>query len=69
MDIKALSEKYDSYIVEQRRWFHERPELSYQEVETTKAIKDRLEAMGIPVTTFDGLYGCVGEIKGGKGPG
>ena len=31
MDIRALAEKYEGYIIEQRRWFHAHPELSWEE--------------------------------------
>ena len=43
MDIKALAEKYESYIIEQRRWFHAHPELSWEEYKTTDAIAAQLE--------------------------
>lgn len=66
MDIKKLAEKYDDYIIEQRRYFHQRPELSFEEKETTQALKKQLEDMGIEVTTFDDYYGLVGMIRGGK---
>ena len=66
MDIKQLAEKYDGYIIEQRRYFHAHPELSFEEVETTKAIGERLAEMGIPVTTFPDYNGLVGHIKGSK---
>ncbi|MFV0496679.1 MAG: amidohydrolase [Candidatus Fimivivens sp.] len=66
MDIKQLAEKYDDYIIEQRRYFHARPELSFEEVETTKALCARLAEMGIPTTTFSDYNGLVGHIKGGK---
>lgn len=66
MDIKKLAEKYDDYIIEQRRYFHQRPELSFEEKETTQALKKQLEDMGIEVTIFDDYYGLVGMIRGGK---
>lgn len=66
MDIKQLAEKYDGYIIEQRRYFHAHPELSFEEFETTRAIAERLSEMGIPVTTFPDYNGLVGHIKGGK---
>lgn len=66
MDIKKLAEKYDDYIIEQRRYFHQHPELSFEEKETTQALKNQLEDMGIEVTTFDDYYGLVGIIHGGK---
>jgi len=66
MDIRQLAEKYNPYIIEQRRWFHQHPELSYEEIETTKAIKTQLEAIGIPVTAFPDYNGLTGIIHGGK---
>ena len=66
MDIKQLAEKYDGYIIEQRRYFHAHPELSFEEVETTKALCECLAEMEIPVTTFPDYNGLVGYIKGGK---
>lgn len=69
MDIKKLAEKYNEYIITQRRYFHENPELSFEEVETTKAIKNELEDMGIEVQTFDDYQGLVGTIYGGRNTG
>lgn len=69
MDIKKLAEKYNEYIITQRRYFHENPELSFEEVETTKRIKDELEDMGIEVQTFDDYNGLVGTIYGGRNTG
>ena len=66
VNIKDLAKKYDGYVIEERRYFHQHPELSFEEVETTRALKERLEAMGIPVVTFPDYNGLVGEIKGGK---
>ncbi len=66
MDIKKLAEKYNDYIIAERRYFHQRPELSFKEFETTKALKERLEGMGIPVATFPDYTGLVGVIKCGK---
>lgn len=66
MDIKSLAEKYEDYIIEQRRYFHAHPELSLEEVETTKAIKKQLEDMNIEVQTFPDYTGLVGHIKTGK---
>ena len=31
MDIKALAQKYEPYIIERRRYFHAHPELSFKE--------------------------------------
>lgn len=67
MDIKEKTENIKDYIIEMRRHFHQNPELSLEEFETTKKIINELEKMGIEVSTFkDGLTGCVGTIKGAK---
>ena len=67
MDIKEKAENIKDYIIEMRRDFHQNPELSLEEFETTKKIVNELEKMGIEVSTFkDGLTGCIGTIKGAK---
>ncbi len=67
MDIKEKVENIKDYIIEMRRHFHQNPELSLEEFETTKKIVNELEKMGIEVSTFkDGLTGCIGTIKGAK---
>ena len=66
MDIKERAEQLEGYIIEQRRYFHAHPELSFEEKETTAALKRLLEEMGIPATTFPDYYGLVGHIKGKK---
>lgn len=65
MNIKEAAEKYNDYIVAQRRRFHAHPELSFEEKETTAAIKGELEAMGIAVETFPDYNGLIGTIQGG----
>lgn len=67
MDIKEKAENIKDYIIEMRRHFHQNPELSLEEFETTKKIVNELEKMGIEVSTFkDGLTGYIGTIKGAK---
>jgi amidohydrolase len=67
MDIKEKAENIKDYIIEMRRHFHQNPELSLEEFETTKKIVNELEKIGIEVSTFkDGLTGCIGTIKGAK---
>ncbi len=67
MDIKEKAENSKDYIIEMRRHFHQNPELSLEEFETTKKIVNELEKMSIEVSTFkDGLTGCIGTIKGAK---
>ena len=66
MDIRALAEKYEGYIIEQRRWFHAHPELSWEEFGTTDHIQEELEKMGLEVHRFEGRSGCTAMIYGGK---
>ena len=66
MDIRALAEQYESYIIEQRRWFHAHPELSWEEFGTTDHIQQELEKMGLEVHRFDGRPGCTAMIYVGK---
>ena len=66
MDIRALAEKYEGYIIEQRRWFHAHPELSWEEFGTTDHIQEELEKMGLEVHRFEGRLGCTAMIYGGK---
>lgn len=65
MNIKASAEKYNDFIIERRRFYHSIPELSFEEVRTTKEIAEDLKNMGIEVETFPDYNGLVGTIKGG----
>ena len=44
MDIKALAQQYEPWIIEKRRWYHMHPELSSEEKETLEQIKRCLPA-------------------------
>lgn len=46
--IRTLTAELEPYIVRERRHFHQHPELSLQEFETTTAIARELDSMGIP---------------------
>jgi len=65
MTIKELAEKYDGYIIKNRRYFHQNPELSWKEENTTNLIEAELKSMGIETTRFLGKTGVSGIIKGG----
>ena len=52
-----------SYVIPIRRKLHENPELSYQEIETTKTIATELEEMGIEVQVWDDITGVVGLLR------
>ena len=47
---------------------HQRPELSYHEVETSKRLAAELRSAGFEVTTGVGGTGVVGVLKNGAGP-
>lgn len=64
--IKKLAEKYADYIIEQRRYLHQIPELSLNEVKTTEKLVEELKKMNMEVITFPDYQGCIGIIKGGK---
>lgn len=65
MIMKDLAEKYESYIIEKRRYFHRHPELSYKEEKTTAYIVEELKAIGMDeVITFPDYYGCIGVLRG-----
>ncbi|MCQ2557716.1 MAG: amidohydrolase [Oscillospiraceae bacterium] len=66
MDLFEISKKYESYIIEQRRWFHQHPELSWEEVKTTEAIEEELKKMGLEVRRFPDHTGCTAMVYGGK---
>ncbi len=64
MDIRELSEQLEPYIIERRRFYHTIPELSGEEVETTKAIAADLRAMGLEPKLFKKYHGLTCEIHG-----
>lgn len=66
MNIKNIAEKNKEYIIERRRYFHQYPELSLEEFDTTKTLMAELKSMGIETMTYDGLQGVIGIIKGEK---
>ncbi len=66
MNFRDLAEQNEQWIIEQRRYFHEYPELSLKEVNTTKELGKRLEELGLEPKYFDDITGVMAEIKGGK---
>jgi len=57
---------YD-HLVENRRWFHQHPELSFKEFVTARKIAELLRGYGIP-EVFEGIAvtGVVALIRGGR---
>ena len=63
MNIAEAARKYADYTIEMRRYFHKYPELSLQEENTAKKIREELTKMGIPFVTMAN-YGTVATIGG-----
>ena len=58
-----LAAKYENYIVEMRRYFHENPELSNQEHNTVATIAAQLDDIGIPYVIVEN-GGILATVKG-----
>lgn len=68
MDIRKEVNEISRYIVKLRKHFHRYPELGLEEYETSKRIKEELEALGIPYleTAGTGVIGIIGKCEKGK---
>lgn len=62
-EIRGLADRFHREVVENRRFLHTHPELSFQEFRTSAFIKERLTIMGIPWKAMAGT-GVVALIKG-----
>ena len=57
-------------VIADRRYFHQHPELGFQEERTARRVIERLNALGLDhVITGVAKTGVVGVLHGGKGPG
>lgn len=63
MEIKELVKQNKDYVISLRRHFHQYPEASMEEYETSKKIKEELDKMGIEYVSCAGT-GVVATIKG-----
>ena len=73
MGLQAMAQKVDQMVaeiepkvIEWRRDFHQNPELSNREFETSKKVAAFLEGLGMEVQTGLAHTGVVGILKGGK---
>jgi len=64
--IHPLILKIKDEIIENRRYFHKYPELSFQEFNTSKIIKQKLIDMGIKVQSGIAKTGLIADISGNK---
>ncbi len=63
MNVREYSKKVNDYVIELRRYFHQYPELSMQEFETSKKIQAELDKIGIDYKVYDEL-GVIARIEG-----
>lgn len=69
VEIETLVEKYRPEIVRLRRYFHMNPELSGQEIETSRLISARLISLGFEVKIGLARTGAIGLLRGNdQGP-
>ena len=63
-EIKKISDEIAGELVKIRRTIHEHPELGHHEEKTAALVAEKLQAIGLEVTTHVGLTGVVGLLKG-----
>jgi amidohydrolase len=64
----AINEHYDSHLEDLFLWFHQNPELGFQEQRTAARMAQELRDLGIEVVEGVGQTGLVGMIENGAGP-
>ena len=64
--MKATVQELKPIVEEVFEYLHSHPEISWQEIGTTKYLKDFLEAEGFQVQTFDDLTGLVVTVGSGE---
>ncbi|MDO5726118.1 MAG: M20 family metallopeptidase [Tissierellia bacterium] len=67
MGYQYITPEIEEYIVKMRRYFHENPELSWEEVNTQKKLKEELESMGLEpeIVAKTGLIAVINPEKDG----
>lgn len=64
--IKQLAQENAEEIIGYRRWLHQHPELSQQEVGTMNFVAEKLRSFGLEPRTGIGKTGCMAMIRGGQ---
>ena len=59
-------ERLTPQLIEDRRYFHQHPELAFQEENTARVVAQRLRELGLEVRTGVGRTGVVGVLRGGR---
>lgn len=66
MDLQAIAKSYNTYLIEQRRWFHQHPEIAEKEFLTSAHVKQELDKYGIAWEACGLQTGILVTIHGGK---
>ena len=66
MDIHAIAQEYNAYLIEMRRWFHQHPEIAEKEFETSARIRQELDKYGISWRPCGLQTGVLATIVGEK---
>lgn len=66
MDLQLIAKEYNSYLIEQRRWFHQHPEIAEKEFMTSSRVKEELNRYGISWRECGLQTGVLATIKGEK---
>ena len=66
MDLQLIAKEYNSYLIEQRRWFHQYPEIAEKEFMTSSRVKEELNRYGISWRECGLQTGVLATIKGEK---
>lgn len=67
--VQVLMKELEPRFIEDLHWFHENPEMSFQERDTTAYIRRELETLGVEILDTGLETGLVGLLEGGsKGP-
>lgn len=66
--LKKAVDSYEDYMIKTRRYLHENPELSSQEVNTSKFLKEEVRKLGLPITEVEGtgFYAILDTGRAGK---
>lgn len=66
MNVQEIASKYKDYLIEKRRFFHQYPEVSTKEYNTSKAIKEELDKIGVSWRPCGLETGILVSIQGAK---
>lgn len=67
MDVKNMTEEeLEQQCIAWRRWFHQHPEVSTKEKNTSQKVFDILTELGLHPVRGEGHYGVAATIEGGK---